>query len=104
MTGKHALEIRSLSKGFQSGQEQLRILIDLDLDVQKGAMVAITGASGSGKSTLLQLVGGMEKPDAGQILFEGTDVTQLWRLTGTKLLASSFSFTICSPSSLLRRM
>ena len=77
MSSRLALQIRSLSKAFQSGQEQLRILIDLDLDVHKGAMIAITGASGCGKSTLLHLVGGMEKPDAGEILFEGTDVTQL---------------------------
>ena len=77
MSSGCALQIRALSKTFQSGQEQLRILVDLDLDVQKGAMIAITGASGCGKSTLLHLVGGMEKPDAGEILFEGTDVTLL---------------------------
>ncbi|MDA2924476.1 ABC transporter ATP-binding protein [Acidobacteria bacterium AH-259-O06] len=71
------LKIEGLSKSFQSGSEKLHILVDLALEVEEGQMVAVTGASGSGKSTFLHLVGGMERADSGQILFEGTEVTRL---------------------------
>ena len=71
------LRIRGLSKSYPSGQERLRILVDLNLTVQAGDMVAITGASGSGKSTFLHLVGGMERPDSGSILFQGLEITGL---------------------------
>ena len=57
------LKISGLSKSYRSGQERLRILVDLNLSVELGQMVAITGASGSGKSTFLHLVGGMERPE-----------------------------------------
>ena len=71
------LEIRGLSKSYRSGRERLRILVDLDLTVQAGRMVAIMGASGSGKSTFLHLVGGMEKPESGSIRFRDQEITRL---------------------------
>ena len=71
------LKIQGISKSFQSGNEKLHILVDLALDLERGQMVAVTGASGSGKSTLLHLVGGMDRADAGRILLEGVDVTRL---------------------------
>jgi lipoprotein-releasing system ATP-binding protein len=71
------LKITGLCKSFQSGSDQLQILLNLALEVEQGQMVAVTGASGSGKSTFLHLVGGMERADAGEIRLEGTDVTEL---------------------------
>ncbi len=71
------LRIQGISKSFQSGNEKLHILVDLALDLERGQMVAVTGASGSGKSTFLHLVGGMDTADAGRILLEGVDVTRL---------------------------
>ncbi len=71
------LRIQGISKSFQSGNEKLHILVDLALDLQRGQMLAVTGASGSGKSTFLHLVGGMDRADAGRILLEGVDVTRL---------------------------
>ena len=68
------LKVEKLCKSYQSGSEFLHILVDLSLEVERGQMVAITGASGSGKSTFLHLVGGMERPDAGHIFLEGVDV------------------------------
>jgi len=73
------LRVISLSKSYASGEKTLEVLKDLSLDVAKGEMVAITGESGSGKSTLLHLLGGMERPDSGKILFKGTDVSGLDR-------------------------
>ncbi|MCZ6769853.1 MAG: ABC transporter ATP-binding protein [Acidobacteria bacterium] len=71
------LKIQGISKSFRSGNEKLHILVDLALDLERGQMVAVTGASGSGKSTFLHLVGGMDRADAGRILVEGVDVTRL---------------------------
>ena len=71
------LKIQGLCKSFQSGNEKLRILIDLSLQLKKGEMLAVTGASGSGKSTFLHLVGGMDRADAGEILLAGQKVTRL---------------------------
>ena len=71
------LRVRNLSKSYPSGQEILRVLIDLDLELVRGQIVAVTGASGSGKSTLLHLIGAMDQPDSGHIELEGTQVTEL---------------------------
>ena len=72
-----ALKISGLCKSYQSGDQVLEVLKDLTLEIEEGAQVAITGESGSGKSTLLHLVGGMEKPSAGEILFGDTDIVGL---------------------------
>lgn len=55
----------------------LLILNDIDLEVQKGEVVSITGASGAGKSTLLHIIGTLDKPDAGQVIINGVDVSRL---------------------------
>jgi lipoprotein-releasing system ATP-binding protein len=72
-----ALRISGLRKSYQSGDQVLEVLKDLTLEIEEGALVAITGESGSGKSTLLHLVGGMEKPSAGEIVFGDTDIVGL---------------------------
>jgi lipoprotein-releasing system ATP-binding protein len=71
------IEVDSLYKGFRSGSQRLEILIGLCLEVEKGDMIAITGASGSGKSTLLHLLGGMDKPDGGSIKILGREISNL---------------------------
>ncbi len=72
-----ALRISGLCKSYQSGDQLLVVLNDLSLEVEKGTLVAITGESGSGKSTLLHLVGGMEQPSSGEIVFGSTDIVKL---------------------------
>ncbi len=73
------LRVRGLSKSFQSGNQRLQVLRDLDLSLERGSIAAVTGPSGCGKSTFLHIVGGMDQPDAGEILFEGRDVARLQR-------------------------
>lgn len=73
----NCIEIKGLHKSYCSGQDRLHILVDLKLEVKMGQIIAVTGASGSGKSTFLHLVGGMEKADRGEILFESSDITKL---------------------------
>lgn len=68
------LKVESLCKSYRSGSENIQILVNLNLQVGQGKMLAVTGASGSGKSTLLHLIGGMEQADRGRILLQGVDV------------------------------
>jgi ABC-type Fe3+/spermidine/putrescine transport system ATPase subunit len=65
------LELRHISQNYG----QLPLLQDIDLQVSAGEMVALLGPSGSGKSTLLAIVAGLQKPLAGQVVFDGQDIT-----------------------------
>ncbi len=71
------LSLHGISKGFgQPGQASWRpVLQDLNLEVAEGESVAILGPSGSGKTTFLNLVGGLDYPDEGAVVFRGKDIT-----------------------------
>ncbi|MGP8081434.1 MAG: ATP-binding cassette domain-containing protein, partial [Terracidiphilus sp.] len=64
------LEVRKLCKSYDEGR--IEALRGVDLAIAQGEFLAISGPSGSGKSTLLQLLGGLDTPTGGQILFENT--------------------------------
>jgi len=68
------ITVRSLCKSFTNGGASIDILKNLDLDLSAGESVAIVGASGIGKSTLLHIVGTLDRPDSGELLFKGEDV------------------------------
>jgi ABC-type lipoprotein export system ATPase subunit len=65
---------RGLAKGFGTGPARRAVLAGVDLDLGAGELVAVTGRSGSGKSTLLHLLGGLERPDGGEIQVAGVRV------------------------------
>jgi lipoprotein-releasing system ATP-binding protein len=73
------LEARGVCKSYLSGQEKLDVLVNLDLTLKQGQMIAVTGASGSGKSTFLHVVGGMDSADAGSVIIAGQDLAELGR-------------------------
>ena len=68
------LEIKNLKKVYQTEAEELEILRDINLNINRGTVTIITGESGSGKSTLLNIIGGLDHADGGAMLFEGKDV------------------------------
>ncbi len=67
----------SLVKTYRLGKSTIRALDGVSLDVAEGEMVAITGASGSGKSTLMNVLGCLDRPDSGNYVLGGEDVSQL---------------------------
>jgi putative ABC transport system ATP-binding protein len=71
------LTVRGLHKRYRLGDETVHALRGVDLDVRRGAFIAIMGASGSGKTTLLHLIGGLDLPDQGRVTIDGSDVTAL---------------------------
>ena len=64
------LEVRNLRKSYDDGR--IEALRGVSLTINAGEYIAISGASGSGKSTLLQLLGGLDTPTSGEVLFEGS--------------------------------
>lgn len=70
------LEIINLNKSFKKGDYTLNVLKDFCMSVEGGERVAIVGPSGAGKSTLLQIVGGLDSPDSGAIMFDGESVLE----------------------------
>ena len=73
------LRCENVRKVYGSGAAQVTALDGIDLSVENGEFVAVTGASGSGKSTLLHILGSVEQPTSGRVLVEGTDVSQMNR-------------------------
>ena len=71
------IELRSIVKEFTRGGETLRVLENLDLDVERGAFEALMGPSGSGKSTLLNLMAGLDRPTSGTITVDGKRVDRM---------------------------
>lgn len=69
------LVAKSLCKCY--AEEQLEVLKSVDFSIHRGEQVAILGSSGSGKSTLLHLLGGLDTPSSGQVLFDGEDIYAL---------------------------
>ena len=71
------IAIRGLRKTYRMGDENVHALAGVDLDFQKGEFVAILGPSGSGKSTLMHILGFMDTPSEGSIVFDGEEVARL---------------------------
>lgn len=73
------VEVRTVTKTYRKGEHEISPLRDVSLEVGKGDFVSLMGASGSGKSTLLNLIAGIDRPTAGQVIVGGTDITSLSR-------------------------
>src|SRR5438132_4987742 len=71
------IELREVTKVYRSGRREVESVRGVSLRVDRGEFVAVMGPSGSGKSTLLHLMGGLEPPTDGHVLFDGVDLAQL---------------------------
>lgn len=92
------IEMRGVSKAYRRGGEVLQVLDGVDLDVPAGDFIALMGPSGSGKSTILNVVGGLDRPDAGTIHAAGSEVTAMarsrlpgWRAQNIGFVFQSFN-------------
>ena len=68
------LEIQDVCKTYGAGQGKVEALVDVNLTLREGELLTILGSSGSGKTTLLNMMGVMDRPDSGRVLFEGHDI------------------------------
>ena len=71
------LQLEDLVKYYGSGESLVRAVDHTSLQVERGKFTAIVGRSGSGKSTLLHLIGGLDRPDEGRVIIDGTDIFAL---------------------------
>lgn len=76
-SSKPLLSLRDVSKIYKMGHVEIKALDNVSLSIQKGEFVAIQGPSGSGKSTLMHLMGCLDTPTKGKIIFDGENVSQL---------------------------
>ncbi|HEX6397700.1 MAG TPA: ABC transporter ATP-binding protein [Steroidobacteraceae bacterium] len=79
------IQLRNLAKVYQSGDSEFAALHDVNLDIERGDFVAITGSSGSGKSTLMNLLGCLDSPSRGSYLLADRDVAKLSRIELAKV-------------------
>src|SRR5688572_5535994 len=79
------IELRDLAKIYQSGDTEFAALHDVNLSIERGEFVAITGSSGSGKSTLMNLLGCLDSPSRGSYLLADRDVAKLSRIELAKV-------------------
>ena len=73
------VEIHNVSKHFHKGGETITPQDNVSLSLEEGDFLSLMGSSGTGKSTLLNLIAGIDRPDQGNIIVSGTDITQLSR-------------------------
>jgi len=71
------IEIRGVTKTYGKKQSVFKALDDINFTIPDGASVAIVGKSGSGKSTLMHIMSGLDRPDVGEVLIDGTDILKL---------------------------
>lgn len=85
MSNAHArtpvLQARAIRKSFRQGDREVRVLREIDLVLPAGESLAIVGVSGAGKSTLLHILGGLDKPDDGEVLVDGEN---LWSMSDSR--------------------
>ena len=86
------LELRSVSKSYGEGANEVDAISDIDLSVERGSLVAIMGPSGSGKSTLLTIAGSLEEPSTGEVSIDGVRLSGMSRNDKARLRRRSVGY------------
>jgi putative ABC transport system ATP-binding protein len=87
-----AYDLRGVSRTYTLGGHRVEAVRELDLVIDAGESVVVVGPSGSGKTTLLQLLGGLDRPSSGNVLFEGRDLAHLGDGELSQLRLQTFGF------------
>ncbi|MFC8719617.1 ABC transporter ATP-binding protein [Kitasatospora sp. NPDC057198] len=95
-TGQPAVELRAVHRSYGRGANAVRALDGVDLVLETGTFTAVMGPSGSGKSTFLQCAAGLDRPDAGQVLLAGQEISSLNEDRLTKLRRTRIGFVFQS--------
>ena len=90
------LETRGVTKNYRLGNREITVLDAVSLAVSKGEFLVVKGESGSGKSTLLTILSGLDRPDAGRVLIENLDITDLDEDALAPLRNTTFGFVFQS--------
>ena len=86
------IKFENVSRVYSSGENEMKALDDISFELEEGKFFVILGPSGAGKSTLLNLLGGLDSPTSGQILFEGKDIANLSNDELAEYRASTIGF------------
>src|SRR5579859_6099028 len=89
--GVDQIELRGVTKSFSKGRERVVAVTNVNLAIAKGSFLSITGPSGSGKSALLRTIAGVERPTAGSVWVNGTDVWKLIWLRRRRFCRATFA-------------
>jgi putative ABC transport system ATP-binding protein len=87
-----ALELRNVSKSYREGEAERVVLRDVSVTIARGEIVVLLGRSGSGKSTLLNVIAGIDRPTAGCVMVDGTDLTALDEQARTRFRRAHIGF------------
>ena len=71
------LKLKKINLKYQTGKDSINVLKNIDLNIKKKETVSVVGESGSGKTSLIMLIGGLEKPNSGKIIFQDQEITDL---------------------------
>jgi putative ABC transport system ATP-binding protein len=85
-------DLRRVTRSYGSGATTVNALHEIDLRIERGEFVAVIGPSGSGKTTLLQLLGALDRPTSGEVVFEGRDLATLKDSELTRLRLGTIGF------------
>ncbi|GHG95169.1 ABC transporter ATP-binding protein [Streptomyces lanatus] len=85
-------ELRNVTKRYTRGKESINALDGVDLTIADGDRLVIQGPTGGGKSTLLQMLGGLDRPTAGEVVLDGTDLAKLPEARLTRVRSESIGF------------
>ena len=92
MSEAELIEAVGVTKSFKTAAGELRVLKGIDLSIRKGEMLGIIGASGAGKSTLLHILGALDRPTAGRVMFKDKDIASMDENSLARLRNTSIGF------------